>query len=196
MHAHGTKVETFLLWATSLRAGRSFLPSQQRVHISNNNRHIKLLKLRTPCRYVVGYIHRMVIGWPESVLVHVEVRFLDISSLKYFEKVDELIFVNNNKNWANWQYQLLYLCVTARDERRECEVEWTCYYDVKTKNAWSSGEMWKSSERVNVPSAHAFTQNIFGVLIASIKAWFNDGQSYDTVSFFLSELWRWDIGCL
>ena len=94
MHAHGTKVETFLLWATSLRAGRSFLPSQQRVHISNNNRHIKLSKLRTPCRYVVGYIHRMVIGWPESVLVHVEVRFLDISSLKYFEKVDELIFVN------------------------------------------------------------------------------------------------------
>ena len=44
--------------------------------------------------------------------------------------------------------------------------------------------MGKSSETVNVPSAHAFTQNIFGVLIASIKAWFNDGQSYDTVSFF------------
>ena len=81
----------------------------------------------------------------------------------------------------------------VRDQRREGEVEWTCYYDVKTKNAWSSGEMWKSSKRVNVPSAHAFTQNIFGVLIASIKAWFNDGQSYDTVSFFLSELWRWEI---
>ena len=56
--------------------------------------------------------------------------------------------------------------------------------------------MGKSSETVNVPSAHAFTQNIFGVLIASIKAWFNDGQSYDTVSFFLSELWRWEIGVI
>ena len=192
MHAHGTKVETFLLWATSLRAGRSFLPSQQRVHISNNNRHIKLSKLRTPCRYVVGYIHRMVIGWPESVLVHVEVRFLDISSLKYFEKVDELIFVNKYQKLSKFAISITF---PVHDQRREGEVEWTCYYDVKTKNAWSSGEMWKSSERVNVPSAHAFTQNIFGVLIASIKAWFNGGQSYDTVSFFLSELWRWEIDC-
>ena len=105
---------------TSLGAGRSFLPSQQRVHISNNNRHIKLSKLRTPCRYVVGYIHRMVIGWPESVLVHVEVRFLDISSLKYFEKVDELIFVNKYQKLSKFAISITF---PVHDQRREGEVE-------------------------------------------------------------------------
>ena len=62
----------------------------------------------------------MVIGWPESVLVHVEVRFLDISSLKYFEKVDELIFVNKYQKLSKFAISITF---PVHDQQREGEVE-------------------------------------------------------------------------
>ena len=146
-YAHGTKNETFLLWATFSYLCTDWI-GRMNLKICSSSRRVTVLK-----------VFQLEILW--------KTRWAD-----FCEQITKTEQISN--------IAAVPMCEKGSRE----EMERTCYYDVKTKNAWNFGEMRKSSDRVNVPSMHAYTLKILGALNAGIMCWIDGGQSFYTISLF------------